>query len=114
MTCFYHSEKESSAQCMDCGKSLCSKCASKDVPCLCPDCAKMSNKVSILGEVLHVFLKSALFFVISVALFCFLNKLGISKIWVSLIVGSFFTGILYRVRSYVDELHEFIDIMRKH
>lgn len=44
MNCYYHSNRESSAQCTDCGKYLCKTCASHfEIP-LCYDCAKKRNE----------------------------------------------------------------------
>lgn len=97
MTCFYHSEQEPSAQCMDCGKYLCAECASKNVPCLCPDCSKTRSIDSTFGEALRIFLKSSLFFVLSAAFvyFVMLSKYEsrASEIEMILILALPFSGI---------------------
>lgn len=43
MKCYYHTDRESVAQCTDCGKALCKQCASHyEIP-LCKDCATNRN-----------------------------------------------------------------------
>ncbi len=40
MKCFYHNDRDAVAQCSECGKFLCSDCAEKWEPPLCPSCGK--------------------------------------------------------------------------
>lgn len=39
MNCYYHKNEVATASCQNCGKGLCSHCASFFNPPLCPDCA---------------------------------------------------------------------------
>lgn len=48
MNCFYHPYRHAVAQCVDCGKGLCVKCASKyEVP-ICTECNKRREKNDLL------------------------------------------------------------------
>ena len=38
MKCYYHEDRDAVATCQNCGKGLCKECASKHIPCYCPDC----------------------------------------------------------------------------
>lgn len=44
MKCFYHNDRDATAQCSECGKLLCSECAEEWTPALCPDCGKAASK----------------------------------------------------------------------
>lgn len=48
MHCYLHPNRSVSSYCTDCGKFLCSECASKYSPCLCDDCynTRLSNNKS--------------------------------------------------------------------
>lgn len=55
MNCYYHPDRPAVAQCVDCGKGLCSECASrnsKKVP-LCPSCAKKRLTKSIRAGIIY-------------------------------------------------------------
>lgn len=43
MKCYYHNNREATAQCTDCGKYLCGECASHFEQPLCADCAQKRN-----------------------------------------------------------------------
>lgn len=40
MNCFYHNDRPAVAQCVECGKFLCTECASKRTPVVCDGCAE--------------------------------------------------------------------------
>ena len=44
MACYYHNNREEVAKCIDCGKYLCSECASHINPPTCSSCAKQYAK----------------------------------------------------------------------
>lgn len=55
MNCYYHPDRPAVAQCVDCGKGLCTECASrnsKKIP-LCPSCAKKRLKRAIKAEIVY-------------------------------------------------------------
>lgn len=41
MKCFNHEEKDATATCQYCGKSLCKECVVQSSPCLCADCCDL-------------------------------------------------------------------------
>lgn len=70
MKCFYHNDQDAVAQCSECGKFLCSDCAEKWEPPLCPSCGKSIssyNKSSAAAELIL----TGIFFALGIVLACF-------------------------------------------
>lgn len=44
MNCYYHADRQAVAQCIDCGKGLCSECASHYDKPICMDCVMNRNQ----------------------------------------------------------------------
>ena len=67
MKCFYHTDVDAVAQCVDCGKFLCKDCASKYKPVLCDECYQTRvndrnlNLVSEAKQVIKVYVKGVVF-----------------------------------------------------
>lgn len=65
MNCYYHPDRQSVAQCVDCGKGLCQECAgrnTKKVP-LCPDCAKKRLRKSIRAGIIYFLVLAIVYFI---------------------------------------------------
>lgn len=65
MNCYYHPDRPAVAQCADCGKGLCTECASrnsKKIP-LCPTCAKKRLMKAIRAGVVYFVILIVLYYI---------------------------------------------------
>lgn len=60
MVCINHEERESAAQCVDCGVCLCAECAGEFKPVLCHGCAAERRK-GIIKEIVKDGIKSLVY-----------------------------------------------------
>ena len=51
MNCFYHPDRPAVTTCTDCGKGLCSECASHSTPILCPECFDKRKEGNIRKDI---------------------------------------------------------------
>ena len=63
MNCINHPSEAAVAQCVDCGKGLCTQCVAGQKMPLCASCRQARKRNAIIGSVLFLALYAALFIV---------------------------------------------------
>ncbi len=63
MNCFNHPQQPAVAQCVDCGKGLCSRCAAMYQPILCASCYQARRDAEVREYTINVVLYIAFFIV---------------------------------------------------
>ena len=101
MNCFFHSEEQGVALCVDCGKSLCKACAEKYEISLCDNCNLKRNEVS-KKLAIKDFIPSLILFIVSFIAILFLTNtskeqfpLVLSRILLSIFAGWFLAGAVW-------------------
>lgn len=89
MNCFYHTNRQAVAQCIDCGKGLCSECAAHYDKPICKDCIMQRNN-SLKKEAFKSLASLIAGIILGMVLF-FLN--GCSDFLISIVMGIEIAGI---------------------
>ena len=63
MNCFYHPNQPAVTTCTDCGKGLCTQCARRTQPIVCPDCFNKIKKNNIRSNTFSLIIFGVVFIV---------------------------------------------------